>query len=978
MAQRTRSLWPGLWALLVAALVAGPALGQSRSYPGQRHFAAWDELHSADYRRAERVFRTELRSGVKTIDSRWLDSICYAAGLGEALYQQGRLAESLQQFDGAVDLFLDQATWMRRVRFQQAPREDTSIARRLPPWAAPSRPTVYADVPRSFLYQYGQLDNSAVRQQGGVVQQAQYWKLDCEETARAIAWTLYRRGDLLGPLGAYDARTQAVKTRLAGGGLGPANWTSAWVELWWGLAQGASGDGVGALPHLQNAALLGGQMQHRLTGLSLLAQGRLAMGQGDSAAAAELLRESISSATAYEELSVLAEATRALHELSTADPAASPPPLAAIADWTQRGGAWRVALDAQLAIIERALIDGQSAAAEKSLGTLFRRARDASTGWMGREAERLAAIAACETQPYSRALAQAQRAVAAQQAVSRRLFQVRLANDWFDDGRLSKRLARQAYVELLGDPSGIAWQLAPLDALASVASPEVGALERWFDAALDRRDPLEALRVVDQHRRREYFAGQPLGGRQVSARWLLEAPDEALPRQGLEARNRVDASAPEYRNLRRDGLLAEQAMREAIASAEDDSNTPALRKAEKEFADTLAARERIVLRTALSRVAAPMAFPPPIDPIAAKGALAEGEAVLVFHEHLDDLYGLVLTAQGEHLWRVGASKQVEQRVERLLREVVGTSSKQKWSHESLTTGEWEEAAGELSDLLLADSRLDSSTLDRLWVVPVGSLWRAPFGALTLGGAGGKRLGDVALSVAPTPGWAVRPHLEAEGIFASDPIWKVGAANAGTLEVDGLDPLVAVAQATEPPRGFEASVPNLKAVAARAILDLGGRPVGIDPLGTVVTTASKGQREVAVWNRLPWAETRAIAVRGLGGGEAGGASVRRSKGAVTLGAPEFHVVSSLLAGGAETVLLERWPTGGVRSHEFVAEWLNGLGRLSPTEAWSRSLALGRSAPIDVPREPRYEPDEAGESQSLSADHPVWWSGYLLVD
>ncbi|TWT99985.1 hypothetical protein Pla108_09290 [Botrimarina colliarenosi] len=977
---RADSLAPRLAAALLAALlvtltIASAASAQFGSYPGQTYFRALDELHSADFNRAERAMRSELRTAVKTIDSRWLDSICFATGLGEALYQQGRLAESLTQFDAALDLFLDQATWMRRVQWQQSPREDASLARRMPAWAAAGGGVVYADIPRSFLYQYGQVDNSAVQNQGGVVQQAQYWKLDCEELSRTIAWALYRRGDLLGPLGAYDRRTQAVATRLAGGGLGPGgHWTAAWTELWWGLAKGATGDAIEALPHLQQATLLGGRMQHRLSGLALLAQGRLAAGSGDGAGAGRLLQQAISAAIAYDDYDVLAEATRALHELSLADPTAPKPPLAPIIAMTERSGLWRVAIDARLALIEQAIVAGDLVNARAALGQLFRREREPAGGWMGREAERLAAIVSAAG-PYNAAVTQARRAMIAQQSQSRRLLQVCVADAWFDDGQLTKRLARQAYAEVLGDPSTIAWQTQPLDALAANAAPQRGSFERWFASALDRRDPLLALRVIDLQRRREFFASQPLAGRLVAVRWLMEARDDRLPPAALAARAGVEGAAPEYRERRRAGSIATAALRAAIDEQPDTAN-PAARRAANDLAESLAAREQLVLRVALSRTPTPLVFPPPIDPVAAKGRLSEGEAVLVFHRWQDEIHAVVLTSAGEHLWRVGPTDEVTADVERLLREVVGTSPKQTWDSERLTGDDWREWADALSERLFADSRLDAATLERLWVVPDGPLWRAPLSLLTLPGADdGKTLADVTITYAPTPGWATRPRTEPIERDEKLPTWAVTADTKSAVEVEGIDVIAAVAKATAPPRGLDAGVPTVKAVAGRVLIDLGSKPAGIDPLGLPLTPGDRGDREAGAWSRLPLAEPTPVVLRAMGGGEAGGAKVRRAKGAVAVGAPEMQLITSLLAGGAEPLLLERWPTGGARARDFVAEWLNGLGDLSTTASWKRSQTLGRSQPLDPLREPRLAP---GATADLTAEHPVWWSGYLLVD
>ncbi|QDV76547.1 hypothetical protein [Botrimarina mediterranea] len=961
--------------LVVAALLAPPVWAQFSTYPGQTYFRALDELHSGDYNRAGRVMQTELRTAVKTIDSRWLDSICFHAGLGEALYQQGRLGDALTQFDAAIDLFLSQATWMRRIQWQQSPREDVSLARRMPAWAVTGS-AVYADMPRSFLYQQGQVDNTLAQQQGGVVQPAQFWKLDCEELSRAIAWSLYRRGDMLGPLGAYDARTQAVASRLAGGGLGPSgHWTRAWTELWWGLAEASAGETVKALPHLRDATLLGGRMQHRLTGLSLLTQGKLTAASGDGPAAGKLLQQAISAAVAYEDFDVLAEATRALHELSLADPTAPKPPLAQVVAWTEQAGLWRVSIDARLALIENSILAGDSSGAKAALGALFRRAREVSGGWMGREAERLAALVATSG-PYDAALAQSRRAIANQQKVSLRLLQTQVAGAWYDDGRLSKRLARQAYAGVLGDPSVFGWQTQPLDAVAAGSLPLRDAFDRWFAAALDNRDPLLCLRIIDQQRRREVFVGQPMAGRLVAAQWLLEASDEALPPAALALRAQVEAAAPEYRNHRSAGAAATSALRAAIADS-PESTSPAARRAAEDLRESVAARESLALRVALSRTPTPLVFPPPIDTEAAKQELVEGDAVVAFHESAGETYGVVLTSAGEHLWRVGPTDELAKDVERLLREVVGSSAKATWTADDLTNDKWREAADALSTRLFADSRLDAATLRRLWVVPDGPLWRAPLGVLTLPGATeGKTLADVAISYAPTPGWATRPRPEEDANQQDTrPTWAIAADPKSAAAVDGIDVIAEVAKATPPPQGLDPTAIHLKSVAGQLAIDLGNQPAAMDPLGLPLTTADRGQREVGAWSGLPLSDPIAVVLRSMGGGEAGGAKVRRAKSAIDVGAPELHVVASLLAGGAEPILLERWSSGGARSRDYVAEWLSGLSRLPATEAWGRARRLCESRAIDVVHEPRLAPDSP---KDISPQHPVWWAGFIVVD
>lgn len=957
--------------ILAAAIVllAAPAVAQlGRSHPGPGYFTALDEIHAGEFRRAERGMRNEIRTAVKTIDSRWIDSIIYATGHGEALYQQGRLREALAEFDAAIDQFLAEADWLRRLKFQQKPREDTAIPRRLPGWARVSRPIAYANMPRSFLYGFGQVNNSQAYQQGGVVQQAQFWKLDAEELARSIAWNLYRRGQLLGPLGAYDKRTSAVVNRLAGGGLGPANhWSGAWVELWWGLAAAAAGDAIGAQPHLQNSLKLGGRFDHRLSGLAWLTLGRLAAGAGDSPNATLALREAISAAVAYDDIDVLVEATLAWHAANQTVPG-TPPPLAEVVGWSERRGHWLASAAARLALAENdASVDVRQA---------FRRGRDLSRGLLGRESDRLQALAAARNGSGKTARQLARQALENQATMSRRRLQVAIASDWFDSGRLSPRLARQAFGEVLGDPGAFAWANTPLDALSWMAAPETVAFDRWFATAVDRKDALLAIRVLDAQRRREFFAGQPLAGRLTAVRWLLEAPTERLPKFAIAPRARVERMAPQYRDLRRDGGVASTAVRAELAVVED-SITPALKKATDAFTKSVSARERVVLQLALSRAPTPLVFPPSINAAAAKQRLKQGEAVLAFHDWRGELYGVVLTAGGEHLWRIGKTERVAQLVERLLRETAGKSQRQSWTLEDLHVEAWQEPAAELGTLLLGDSRLEGSMLERLWIVPDGPLWRAPLALLPVPGETDEktRLGETMVTYAPTPGWAARERSVLPELDGELPVWRVVAGVRDPLEWEGPDPFAEVAKATAPPRAFDTSASLLKLATSQAIFDAAAKRASEDPLGLPITTASEGQREIAAWSRLPYGGPSAVALANLSGGEAGGARPGRSGQNPLIGAPELHLIGSLLAGGTPTVLLERWPTRGVRSRDLVAEWLNGMSRLPTEAAWARSLSLGRDAPLDPAREPRLD---LQPTESVTGEHPFWWSGFLLID
>ena len=84
-----------LCAVAVAVLWPRAASAQVDQMPEPGYYAAVNEFYSGQYRDAERAFRRMTRSGVQANQSRWIDSICYNAMLGEVLYHQGRNAEAL-------------------------------------------------------------------------------------------------------------------------------------------------------------------------------------------------------------------------------------------------------------------------------------------------------------------------------------------------------------------------------------------------------------------------------------------------------------------------------------------------------------------------------------------------------------------------------------------------------------------------------------------------------------------------------------------------------------------------------------------------------------------------------------------------------------------------------------------------------------------------------------------------------------------
>ncbi len=95
-----------------------------------------------------------------------------------------------------------------------------------------------------------------------------------------------------------------------------------------------------------------------------------------------------------------------------------------------------------------------------------------------------------------------------------------------------------------------------------------------------------------------------------------------------------------------------------------------------------------------------------------------------------------------------------------------------------------------------------------------------------------------------------------------------------------------------------------------------------------------------------------------------------------GSDVFLSVCGLMASGSRTILLSRWRTGGQSSFDLSREFVQELPHMTAAQAWQRSVFLTMDTPLAVESEPRVKANAT--SDSTTAHHPFFWSGYLLVD
>ena len=92
---------------------------------------------------------------------------------------------------------------------------------------------------------------------------------------------------------------------------------------------------------------------------------------------------------------------------------------------------------------------------------------------------------------------------------------------------------------------------------------------------------------------------------------------------------------------------------------------------------------------------------------------------------------------------------------------------------------------------------------------------------------------------------------------------------------------------------------------------------------------------------------------------------------------FQAACGLFSNGTRTILMTRWQTGGAVQEALVREFASEMSHIPAAEAWQRSVRLARAMSLDAGQEPRFrQVDETAEPST--ADHPFFWSGFILFD
>lgn len=976
------------------ALLASPnALAQMEEVPRASYYACVEEYYGGGYQQAERDFRRE--HGIRTGQTNWIDSVCYHAMLGEVLYQKGRNADSLAEFDQACQIFLAYPNWLLQVKFQSATaglRPDPNRSRRIPSWGQSSRKFTIGQFGSSETVLVGDLDAGRVAQQGGIVRAPMYLRVNVVEVMRTTALAIRRRNELLGPLAPNDAISKELSAKLSSTSLAPANhWSQSWIDVLRGLAQ----EGMGKLDEADmlfgRSLVVEGQYDHPLTCVALFGQGRVAMAKGDSRRAAQMFAEAGFSAYSFEDRDVLTESVLAGWINFMASGATGVyPPLEPVAAWGQANRQQHIATKLRLADAESLLWSGQLAAGAALVEDAGRRLGEMRTGLPAIHQLYLQAVVHLLQGKIEAGGEALTRALSQQMLASIRNFQIQRTNQLYDRRSAAARVAVDFYKSLLADPSPADWQRSPLDAMAVLQTPQDAAFDRWFIAALERKDAPLALEIAERAKRREYLSTRPFGGRLLALRAILESPVADLSQEAVLQRQRIQGSFPEYQTLVDAGQKIRDQLLAGPILATNPDETKTLGALFDAWNRNAVDRQHALIQLAVRRLATACEFPPQRTVAELQQSLGAGETMIVFHSAAGNLYGFLLMNSEVRIWLLPEAKFMRAGLAGFLKAIGNYGANRQLTVAELKSDSWRETSKEAFKTIFENAHLDLAKTNSLVIVPDDVLWYLPFEVLTPGAAtSGKVLSDLfPIRYGPTAALAVaRPQPlrrpQHTGIVANDLKFESDQTEreARIQELQSVlsGPVMLPESSPEPANLLAPLLDHLVAFdAVTASGELGeaaamlprARGAGKDALNNWIVMPFGGPEQIVLTGVATEAEQGLKAPKRTSS-RSGAARSGRA------GSEVFQSLCNMMAGGARTVLMTRWRTSGRTNFDLVSEFAKELPNAPAADAWQRACLLAREAPLDISREPRLRrSDETGDLPT--ADHPFFWAGYMLVD
>ena len=560
---------------------------------------------------------------------------------------------------------------------------------------------------------------------------------------------------------------------------------------------------------------------------------------------------------------------------------------------------------------------------------------------------------------------------------SHRLFQIDLADAAFVSGSVTQRVADDLYADVLREPTAADWTVDPMETLAVVLTPHPLPLQHWLEAAMLRKDTDKSIEIADRIRRHRFYSTLPLGGRLLSLRWILEAPEGLLTQQATLQRQDLLGRYGNYAKLSTQAATLRNELEKLPLPPEKPEDVKKQTQLFDQLAQASTAQELILQDIALRREPSEFVFPPLRTVKEIQQSLTEEQLVLAYSVSERYILGFAMSKDKSSAWQIESPAAVVKQVGELLKQMGLADRKFGLDPASLKDEAWKATSAALLQKLTNSGNSSAwDTYRELIVIPDGPLWYVPFEALQVPAAVGTQplISKVRVRYLPTAGLLTMggpgPKPQARTLVVTGPM------------VPGQDKQVtataceAIQRALEGVTRYEdrlAAPSNLlSALCDRLVVlsDLDPSPRGPYGWSPIAMDRGKAGGTLDSWFALPWQGPADVVLPGFHSAAENG--LRRGGN----GEEIFFAACGLMSGGSRSILLSRWPVAGQSAFDLVREYVQELPFVPAAEAWRRSVQLVRTSPIAPELEPRL--NATGAAVELTADYPFFWAGYMLVD
>ena len=961
-----------------------PQQARTQSIIKPAYFASLELLQRGRYKQAIKGFQQAGRNAIRFGSQRWIDSICYYTMLGETFYRTGQLEEARNNFESALNIYLQNSDWMLRMKFppQIAPNNHPP---RSPSWARSRRKFILGKFPDVFPILRGGKQLVTGNGKSGIANVQKLQSLHATEVVRCTAIAIRRYTELYGPLSEYNPILEKVQSELVKRQTSPNHWSQAWIDFPLGVAQSALGKKEVAAATLQRSLVINGRLDHPLTGAALLELGRLSLNESRYDQATNFFQAAALSAAYYNQQLVVQEAFNLAFVAHAASGRGGVPPNFADAIiWAKRNNLEETYATLLIRTAEGFANSGNIKEAEASLNRVqpvLRRNKIAGSR-IGAEANYVAFVIAMirgDIRAAGRALADSMQF---EKQGSIRLFHVLLVDRSYQQGTIRDRIAMQLFAEVLGEPSAIVWRHEPLEAWSQLLIPQFVALEHWFNAAIKREKPLEAMEIADRVRTTRFFSTQPLGGRLLNLRWVMQADAAALPQTAMLQRQEFLTAYPRFGKLnQKANAIREEIKQNPLLPAAAKPN----KQRDKLFSESLkiaSEQEKILRQMVVRREPVEMVFPPLRESKDVQSSMSNGEAILMLHVASQAHYGFLVTKGNQRGWRIESPQDAEKNLKDLLRAMGHNEANSAIKMSDIQENRWRHPAQQLLQSLTQGANIDlGKNITDLTIVPDHFYWYVPFGTLPLGREETETLlSQIRIRYAPTVGlsqgdgrgrkqsgdWAI---VQGQLYPGED----LDVAQRVTEKVDKLVPKLSVIGQSFKMHG-RTFVSLLDGLLVWDDLDNGNTiPLELAPLQ--IDRGKEGST-IQDWLATPWPSPDVILLPGFHTPSENSLRKIKLKGLNRAGDELFLTSMGLLGAGSRTILLSRWRTGGRFATDLLTEFVQELPNTSATDAWQRAVQIVEQTELDQVNEPRVDSDLDGPQ--LTGGHPFFWSGFVLID